>query len=37
MKAIYKGITPFLIAPLLLIALLFVWPSVALWLPEALY
>ncbi len=34
---LYKGIVPFLIAPLLLIALLFVFPQIALWLPNILY
>jgi tripartite ATP-independent transporter DctM subunit len=35
--AIYRGIVPFLVAPLLLILLLFVFPGLALWLPRALY
>lgn len=35
--AIYRGIVPFLIAPLVLIVLLFLFPSIALWLPKALY
>ena len=35
--AIYRGIIPFLIAPLILIVLLFVFPGLALWLPKALY
>jgi tripartite ATP-independent transporter DctM subunit len=34
---IYRGILPFLIAPFVLIALLFVFPQLALWLPAALY
>jgi tripartite ATP-independent transporter DctM subunit len=35
--AIYRGILPFLIAPLILIVLLFLFPQLALWLPKALY
>jgi tripartite ATP-independent transporter DctM subunit len=35
--AIYRGIVPFLIAPLILIVLLFFFPQLALWLPKALY
>lgn len=35
--SIYRGIVPFLIAPLLLIVLLFLFPGLALWLPKALY
>jgi tripartite ATP-independent transporter DctM subunit len=35
--AIYRGIVPFLIAPLILIVLLFLFPQLALWLPKALY
>ena len=35
--SIYRGIIPFLVAPLLLIVLLFVFPGLALWLPAALY
>jgi C4-dicarboxylate transporter, DctM subunit len=34
---IYRGIIPFLIAPLILILLLFAFPQLALWLPKALY
>jgi C4-dicarboxylate transporter DctM subunit len=34
---IYRGIIPFLIAPIILIALLFLFPGLALWLPRALY
>lgn len=34
---IYRGILPFLIAPLILIVLLFLFPQLALWLPKALY
>ncbi|MAQ82309.1 MAG: C4-dicarboxylate ABC transporter permease [Maritimibacter sp.] len=37
MQALYAGIAPFLIAPLVLIALLFAAPSLALWLPSVLY
>ena len=35
--AIYRGIVPFLIAPLILIVLMFLFPAIALWLPKALY
>jgi tripartite ATP-independent transporter DctM subunit len=35
--AIYRGIIPFLIAPLILIVLMFLFPGLALWLPKALY
>jgi tripartite ATP-independent transporter DctM subunit len=35
--AIYRGIVPFLIAPLILIILMFLFPELALWLPKALY
>jgi tripartite ATP-independent transporter DctM subunit len=35
--SIYRGIVPFLIAPPLLILLLFLFPEIALWLPAALY
>jgi tripartite ATP-independent transporter DctM subunit len=35
--SIYRGIVPFLIAPLLLIIVLFLFPSLALWLPKLLY
>jgi C4-dicarboxylate transporter DctM subunit len=35
--SIYKGIVPFLAAPLLLILLMFAFPQLALWLPNALY
>ncbi len=34
---IYRGILPFLIAPLILILLLFAFPQLALWLPKHLY
>ena len=37
MTTIYGGIAPFLIAPVVLIALLFAWPNLALWLPGVLY
>lgn len=37
MAAIYKGILPFLIAPVILMALLFAMPQIALWLPDLLY
>jgi tripartite ATP-independent transporter DctM subunit len=35
--SIYRGIVPFLIAPLVLIVLMFLFPGLALWLPKALY
>jgi len=35
--AIYRGIIPFLIAPLVLIVLMFLFPGLALWLPKVLY
>jgi C4-dicarboxylate transporter, DctM subunit len=34
---IYRGIIPFLIAPFVLVALLFLFPELALWLPRLLY
>lgn len=37
MPRLYRGIAPFLLAPLILIALLFALPGIALWLPEYLY
>lgn len=37
LTAIYRGIVPFLIAPFLLIILLFIFPELALWLPRRLY
>ena len=35
--AIYRGIVPFLIAPFVLIVLMFLFPQIALWLPRVLY
>jgi C4-dicarboxylate transporter DctM subunit len=35
--SIYRGILPFLIAPMLLIILLLLFPQIALWLPYVLY
>jgi tripartite ATP-independent transporter DctM subunit len=35
--SIYRGIVPFLVAPLVLIVLLFLFPGLVLWLPRALY
>jgi C4-dicarboxylate transporter DctM subunit len=35
--SIYRGIIPFLIAPLVLIVLMFFFPGLALWLPKLLY
>jgi len=37
MKTLYAAILPFLIAPVILIAVLFALPSLALWLPGVLY
>ena len=34
---IYRGVTPFLLAPFVLIFLLFLFPQIALWLPRLLY
>ena len=35
--SIYRGTIPFLVAPLLLIIILFLFPGLALWLPKLLY
>jgi C4-dicarboxylate transporter DctM subunit len=35
--AIYRGVIPFLVAPLILIVLLFMFPGLALWLPRLFY
>ncbi len=35
--SIYRGIVPFLLAPLILIFLMFWFPQIALWLPKLLY
>ena len=35
--SIYRGIIPFLIAPLILIILMFLFPGLATWLPKVLY
>ncbi len=35
--AIYRGIVPFLIAPFILIVLMFLFPGIALWLPKLFY
>jgi C4-dicarboxylate transporter, DctM subunit len=35
--SIYRGIVPFLAAPLLMIILMFLFPQLALWLPQTLY
>jgi tripartite ATP-independent transporter DctM subunit len=35
--SIYRGIIPFLLAPLILIVLMFLFPGLALWLPRAFY
>jgi C4-dicarboxylate transporter, DctM subunit len=34
---VYQGIIPFLIAPMVLLAILVAWPDLALWLPRQLY
>jgi TRAP-type C4-dicarboxylate transport system permease large subunit len=33
-RAMYLGVIPFLLAPLILIALLIAYPEIALWLPR---
>jgi tripartite ATP-independent transporter DctM subunit len=35
--SIYRGIVPFLVAPLILIVLMFLFPQIAMWLPKVLY
>ena len=35
--SIYRGIVPFLIAPFVLIVLMFLFPGIALWLPKLFY
>jgi tripartite ATP-independent transporter DctM subunit len=35
--SIYRGIIPFLVAPLILIIIMFLFPQLSLWLPRALY
>jgi C4-dicarboxylate transporter, DctM subunit len=35
--SIYRGIAPFLIAPLIPVILRFAFPGLALWLPKALH
>ena len=37
MATLYRGILPFLIAPLILVALILAWPPLTLWLPAVLY
>lgn len=37
MQTLYRGILPFLLAPIVLLALMFLVPSIALWLPSVLY
>ena len=37
LTSIYRGIIPFLAAPLALIVIMFLFPQLALWLPHALY
>lgn len=36
-QELYRGIIPFLIAPVILVVLMFAFPSLALWLPSILY
>ena len=36
-NSIYRGIVLFLLAPLFLIVLMFLFPGLALWLPRVLY
>ena len=36
MRTIYRGVTPFIVADLLLLGLIAVFPAIALWLPAAL-
>ncbi len=37
LRQLYKNILPFLLAPIILIILLFLFPEIALWLPDLLY
>ena len=37
MNVLYRSITPFLLAPVVLVALLFIIPGLALWLPGILF
>ena len=37
LTSIYRGVVPFLVAPFVLIVLLFLFPQIALWLPKFLY
>ena len=37
MTTLYRGILPYLIAPLILVALILAYPPLTLWLPEVLY
>jgi TRAP-type mannitol/chloroaromatic compound transport system permease large subunit len=36
-SAIYRGVMPFVVLQILLLALLLIWPSLATWLPDRLY
>jgi tripartite ATP-independent transporter DctM subunit len=36
-SAIYRGVVPFVVLQILLLALLLIWPSLATWLPDRLY
>jgi C4-dicarboxylate transporter DctM subunit len=37
LTSIYRGVVPFLVAPIALIILLFIFPQIAMWLPKFLY
>lgn len=37
LRKLYRGIVPFLVAPVVLIILLFIFPQITLWLPNLLY
>lgn len=37
MQVLYRGILPYLIAPIIVIAVLFAFPSIATWLPDRLF
>jgi C4-dicarboxylate transporter, DctM subunit len=36
MRTIYRGVAPFIVADLVLLAVLTIFPAIALWLPRAL-
>jgi TRAP-type mannitol/chloroaromatic compound transport system permease large subunit len=35
--AIYRGVVPFIVLQLLMLAVLMAWPALATWLPSVLY